>query len=101
MPGTISVQTGHGGTALTAIVPQPHFVGIRYPQDTFTPDAIYEDGEPFGVLKWKSVTAAQLGTLYTRFGLTSVKYANVTISLPGDDRTTMTSYNAQAEKVRS
>lgn len=101
MPGTISVQTGHFGTALTALSPQPHFEGMRYPKRTYAADGTpYDDGDAFGVLRFPPMTEGQLGTVYAAFGIGGGTVSGeATVSLPGEDRNTMTSYNTVAEQV--
>lgn len=101
MPGTISAQTGLFGTALTPLSPQPHFEGIRWPKRTYAADGTpYDDGDAFGVLRFPPMTAGQLGTVYAVFGIgDGTVSGEATVSLPGEDRETMTSYNTVAEQV--
>lgn len=96
---SFAVASGHNQTALARLDPQPHTDGLQYPEVIFAPSAVYEDGEPFVRLRFKSPSPVQLAGIYSALGLTSAKYANVTISLPSNvQRTTWADYNGQAIK---
>ena len=94
---SFAVASGHSQTALRRLDPQPHTDGLQYPDTIFTPSAVYEDGDPFVRLRFNAPSPVALAQIYSDMGLTTAKYANVTISLPSNvQRTAWADYNGQA-----
>jgi len=74
--------------------------GIEYPEEVYAPDAVYDAGEPFITLRFPSLSPAQYVITLARAGLTTAKYAAVTVAVPGDDGLTYVFYNGQAVNLR-
>ena len=98
---SFAVASGHSQTALKRLVPQPYCDGLQYPEENYAPTAVYEAGEAFVILRFNAPDPMQVAKIYADMGLTSAKYANVTISLPTNvERTTWADYNGQAVRPR-
>jgi len=96
-----AVASGHSQTALKRMTPQPHTDGLQYPEEVYTPTTVVEAGEAFVLLRLNNPSPMQVAELYANMGITSAKYANVTISLPTNvERTTWADYNGQAVRPR-
>ena len=92
--GVIQVDnSGWDGTALVSLDPVPHYAGLQYPRQIVTPVYTHDDGIPVASLRDKVLTPAQYSARLSAFGLGSAKSAKITISLPGDDRSAMGTYN--------
>lgn len=99
----VKVATGHdvAGTALVALSPQPHYGGLQFEQENFTPAGVQRNA-PYAVLEFPSLDNSQIPTVYAALGVTSAEYANITISLPDDEnRDNESRWNGRVIKNRA
>jgi hypothetical protein len=102
LPRGILIAPGHNNVAGYLPLPtEPHFAGIQYPREIYTPTTVYNDGLAFAELDYRALDAPEYVLLLARAGLTTAKVANVTIRLPGRDRVTFTDYNGQAVQPKN
>lgn len=93
---TYQIASGYDNVAgLTQLDPQPRCPGINSGRTIVSVDGmIYEDGYGNADLIYTVLTKDEYDSLLTQMGLTSVKSAQVTVSLPQNQDRNFSNYNA-------
>ena len=102
LPRIILIAPGHNAQAnYQPFSAEPHFQGLEYPREVYTPTTVYDDGLPFAWLRFAALDAPDYVSDLTRAGVYAAKVANVTVRLPTRSRVGYADYNGQAVQPKN
>lgn len=102
LPRVILIAPGHNMQAnYQPFSAEPHCEGVQYPREIATPTTVYDDGQPFAVLRFAALDAPDYVVDMTKAGVYTAKVADVTVRLPARNRVGYADYNGQAVQPKN